>query len=192
VSTAEVAAATVKRELNCAVDPASTRKAIDNYLKKLRLPEADRHAIEAEFVKLVADPEMKAIARDNHLRNMGRETFVDLVHSRTEFSKQEISQAVDQVQTFWQQLWGQQQQKVQQAPNAGLLDALKPAPVEEPQSAQLTTKLEQLIEKTRAHQAQQQAEATQKVAETAAWWLFATAFTSAAASAIAGALALKG
>jgi hypothetical protein len=39
------------------------------------------------------------------------------------------------------------------------------------------------------HQAQAQAEATRKAAATAAWWLFATAFTSGIAAAVAGAIA---
>jgi len=42
------------------------------------------------------------------------------------------------------------------------------------------------------HQAQQQAEETRKAAETASWWLFATALVSAIASAAAGAIAVAG
>lgn len=189
VSTAETAAAAVRRELSSAVDPTSRRKAIDNYLKKLQLPEADRQEIEAEFEKLVAEPEMTSIARENHLSNIRRQTFVDVVSSRTDFSKQDVNQVLDQLEGFWQQMWGQQPQK---APDAGLLNYLKPAQPEELKSHPLSTKLEQLIEQTSKQQAEQQAAAAQKVAETAAWWLFGTAFTSAAASAIAGAISIKG
>jgi len=189
VSTADTAAVAIREELSSAADPTSTRQAIDNYLKKLRLPEADRQEIRDEFEKLVAHPEMKSIVKENHLRNIGRQTFVDLVDSRTDFSKQTINQVVDQFETFWQQIWGQQQQK---AVDDGLVNYLKPAQPEELKSTQLTPKLEQLIETTRKQQAAQQAEAAQKVAETAAWWLFGTAFVSAAASAIAGIIAVKG
>jgi hypothetical protein len=73
-----------------------------------------------------------------------------------------------------------------------LFNSLKSAQPEEVKSSQLTPQLEQLIEATHQRQAAQQAEATQKVAETAAWWLFGTAFFSAAASAIAGTLAVNG
>ncbi len=111
VSTAETAAASVRQELSSAVDSASLREAIDNYLKKLHLPEADRQEIRDEFEKLVAEPEMKSIARENHLSNIGRQTFVDVVNSRTDFSKQTINQALDSFETFWQQIWGQQQQQ---------------------------------------------------------------------------------
>jgi hypothetical protein len=189
VSTADTAAAAVRSELSTSVDISSSRAAIDNYLKQLRLPEEDRQEIEAEFEKLIAHPEMKAIARNNHLEIIRRQTFVDVVSSRTDFSKQDVNQAVNQFEAFWQQMWGQQPQK---ETSAGLINYLKSAQPEEPNNIKLSTKLEKLIEETRKLQAQQQAEAAQKVAETAAWWLFSTAFVSAAASAIAGGLAVRG
>jgi len=186
VSTAETAATVIRQELSLAVDAISRRAAIDNYLKKLQLPEADREEIREQFERLVADPAMKSIARENHLRQMGRQTFVDLVNSRTEFSKQSINQALDSWEGFWQQAWSQQQP---QEFHSGLLDELKSSQLESKPS-QLTPKLEQLIEATRKQQAQQQVEAAQKVAKTAAWWLFGTIFFSASASAIAGSLAV--
>ena len=128
---------------------------------------------------------MKSVVRENHLRNIGRQTFVDLVNSRTDFSKQTINQVVEQFETFWQQILGQQQQKAPQAPDPGVLNYLKSAQPDELKSSQLPPKLEKLIEATSKQQAAQQAEAVQKVAETAAWWLFGTAFVSAAASAMA-------
>jgi hypothetical protein len=151
----------------------------------LPIPEADRQEIRDEFEKLVAHPEMKSVVRENHLRNIGRQTFVDLVNSRTDFSKQTINQVVEQFETFWQQILGQQQQKAPQAPDPGVLNYLKSAQPDELKSSQLPPKLEKLIEATSKQQAAQQAEAVQKVAETAAWWLFGTAFVSAAASAMA-------
>lgn len=187
VSTAETAAAAIKEELSSAVDSASARQAIDNYLQRLRLPEEDRKEIRDEFEKLVAEPEMQSIAKENHLRNIGRQTFVDVVNSRTDFSKQNINQVVDQFEAFWQQIWGQEQPK---SSDNGLLNYLKSAQPEEV-SSQLTPQLEELIEATRIQQAQQQAQAAQKVAETAAWWLFGTAFVSATASAIAGTMAVR-
>lgn len=192
VSTADTAAAAIREELSAAVDPVSTRQAINNYLKKLRLPEVERQEIRDEFEKLVTHPEMKSVAQENHLRNIGRQTFVDLVNSRTDFSKQTINQVVEQFETFWQQISGQQQQKATQAPDPGVLNYLKSAQPDDLKSSQLTPKLEKLIEATSKQQVAQQAEAAQKVAETAAWWLFGTAFVSAAASAIAGTIAVRG
>lgn len=188
ISTADAAATTVRRDLSLAVDPASTRRAIDSYLQKLWLPEEERQELQGEFQRLVTDPEMKSIARENHLRNVGRQSFVDIVTSRTDFPKQDIDQAVDQFETFWQQLWGQQQQTT----DNGMVDALRSAHPKQKQSGEISPKLERLIAETRERQAQQQLAAKQKVAETAAWWLFGTAFFSAAASAIAGAITVLG
>lgn len=189
VSTAEAAAATIRRELSTATDLSGCRVAIDKYLEQLRLPEADRQEIEAEFEKLVSQPQMKSIASNNNLQNIRRQTFVDLVSSRTDFSKQDVNQAVESFEAFWQRFWGVQQQK---DTTPEWLDYFKSVQPEELNSGQLSTQLEQLIEQTRKFQAQQQAQAAQKVAETAAWWLFGTAFTSAAASAVAGALSVRG
>lgn len=186
ISTADAAATAVRRELSIAVDPATASQAIDNYLQKLRLPEGEHQALQREFQQLVADPEMKSRAQENHLHSVGRQTFVDLVNSRTDFPKQDIAQAVDQFEAFWQQLWGQQKSR-----DNGLVDTLRSAHPSAPKP-ELTTSLERLIEQMQERQTQQQAAAKQKVSETAAWWLFGTAFSSAAASAIAGALSVKG
>ena len=188
VSGADAAATTVRNELSSSVDRASTRKAIDNYLNQLQLSESEREEIEDEFEKLVAEPEMQSLAKDNHLRNIGRKTFVDVVDSRTNFSKQDINLFLEQWEGFWQQLW---QQEPNKALDVGALAQIVPVQLEEPEPNQLSPKLEQLIEQTRKQQAKEQAEAAQKVAETAAWWLFGTAFTSAAASAIAGFLSVR-
>lgn len=70
-----------------------------------------------------------------------------------------------------------------------LLKLLQPTHVED-KSIQLSQELEQLIEQTRKQQAVIQVHAIQKVEETADWWLFGSAFTSAAA-AIAGILSVR-
>lgn len=187
VSTADAAATSIRRELSSAVEPAETRQAIAKYLKSLQLPEEDRQDIQREFEALVAEPEMKEIAKENHLHNIGRQTFVDLVSARTDVPKQNIDWAVDQMEIFWHQLWGEQAQ-AERRPEGTL--ALATAQMEETKPKQLSGELEDLIEMTRKRHAKQQAEATQKVAETAAWWLFATAFTSGATAAAAGTIAI--
>ncbi len=188
VSTAEAAATTVRRELSTAIDYDRSREAISCYLKQLRIPEEDCQQLQAEFEKLIVEPEMQSIARDHQIQNIGRQTFVDLVSNQTDFSKNDVDRAIEQLETFWQQLWGQQAQK--NAPET-VLAVLQPTHSED-KSIQLSQELEQLIEQTQGRQATEQAKATQKVAETAAWWLFGSAFTSAAAAAIAGILSVRG
>lgn len=189
VSTADAAATAVRRELSLAIDSATAGKAIDNYLDKLRLSEGEHQELQDKFQRLVTDPEMQSLARENQMRHANRQTFVDMVASRTDFSKQNVTQAVDQWEAFWQQFWSQQPEKPTENGLVGVLQSAHPS---EPQPAQLTAKLERLIKETRGRQAQQQQEAKQKVAETAAWWLFGTAFFSAATSAIAGMLSVRG
>lgn len=183
VSTAETAATAIREELSLAVDSVSDRQAIDNYLQRLRLPEEDRKEIRDEFEKLVAKPEMQSIAKENHLRNISRQTFVDVVNSRTDFSKQNINQVVAQFEAFWQQIWGQEQPK---SSDNGLLNYLKPAHPEKI-SSQLTPQLEELIEATRI----QASAAVTKGGGNCRRWLFGTAFVSATASAIAGTMAVR-
>ena len=127
------------------------------------LLEAERQKIQREFETLVADPEMKAIAKKNHLARIHRTTFVDLVTSRTEFSKQDINWVLERLDHVWQQ-WSQPPQTNQAN---GLAMLLSEAP-DKQNSISLNTKLEQLLEQTRQQQARRQAEATQKVTKTAA------------------------
>ncbi|MBW4594389.1 MAG: hypothetical protein KME46_16140 [Brasilonema angustatum HA4187-MV1] len=187
VSTADAAAAAVRNELGSATDRTSIHKAIDNYLNQLQLSEEARLQIEDEFEKLVAQPEMQSLTKENYLRNIGRKTFVDIVDSRTDLSKQDINWFVDSFEGFWQQIWGNQPQKVQ---TNGLPIALKSAEPKELKPNRLSPKVEQFINQICQQQARQQAEASQKVAETAAWWLFGTAFFSAAAAASAAAISV--
>jgi len=189
VSTAEAAATTVRRELSTAVDYDRSREAIASYLKQLRISDEDRHQLQGEFEKLIVEPEMQSIARDRQIQNIGRQTFVDLVSNGTDFSKNDVNQAMEQFETFWQQIWGQHPPQ-KSAPET-VLAVLQPAHSED-KSIQLSQELEQLIEQTRKQQAIIQAHAIQKVEETAAWWLFGSAFTSAAAAAIAGIISAKG
>jgi len=188
ISTADAAATAVRQELSLAIDSATADKAIDNYLHKLQLSEGEHQELQGKFQRLVTDPEMQSLARENQMHHANRQTFVDMVVSRTDFSKQNVTQAVDQWEAFWQQFW----ERPEKSPDNGLVGVLQSAHPSQPQPGHLTVKLERLIKETRERQAQQQQESKQKIAETAAWWLFGTAFCSAATSAIAGMLSVRG
>ena len=156
VATAEAAASAVRRELGSGLSPASVRSTIEDYLEELRPPELDIKRIRGEFENLLNDPELKALASSEGLRNIDRQTFIDLVSSRTDFSKRDINRVVDQLEGAWRQVVGQQQRDV----NAELLDYLKSAKPEELRSPGVGSKLDQLIEEVR-----QQRRATQDTAE---------------------------
>ena len=128
---------------------------------------------------------MKAIAKKNHLDQIRRTTFVDLVTSRTEFSKQDINWVLERLDNVWQQ-WSQPPKMNQ---DNGLTMLLSEAP-EKQNSLPLSTKLEQLRTNPPAT-CSPPSGSRSKSSRNAAWWLFGTAFTSAAASALAGVLSVK-
>jgi len=146
VSTAEAAVAAVRRELGSGLDPLSVRETVEDYLQTLRPPGLDLQSIRGEFERLLNDPELRSLAGSDRLRNIGRETFVDLVRSRTDLSKQEIDRIVDQLESVWRQTLGQQRRD----PTAELVDYLKSARPEELRSRDLSSKLDQLIAEVRA------------------------------------------
>ena len=157
VATAEAAAAAVRRELGSAVDPESIRENIENYLSALRPPELDLSNIRSQFEQLLNDPELKSIASTEGLRNINRQTFVDLVSSRTDFSKRDVNRIVDQLETVWRQVVNTPKQR---DVNAELLEYLRSAQPGELKSDQLSTKLDELIAETR-----KQSQATQDTAK---------------------------
>lgn len=160
VSTAEAAAAAVRRELTSGVDPTSIRETMEDYLGTLRPPELDITKIRGKFEELLNDPELKSVVGSADLRNIDRQTFVDLVSSRTDFSKKDVNRVVDQLEGVWRQVVGQQQKDV----NAELLSYLKSARPEDLRSNELSTKLDQLIEETRtSRKAEQQGDTQQQM-----------------------------
>ena len=137
VSTAEEITAAVRRELTSGIDPKSIRET----LQTLKLPNLDLEEIRGQFEKLISSSDLQSIAGSDLLNNVDRQTFVDLISSRTDFSKQDINRIADQLEGAWTQVVGQGTQ----ATPAQLLDFLESATPEELQSSDLGSKLEQLI-----------------------------------------------
>jgi nucleoid DNA-binding protein len=153
VATAEAAAAAVKRELGSGLDPASIRESIEDYLDTLRPPELDYNRIRGEFEKLVNDPELRSLAGNgspadviDRLRNVDRNTFLNLISNRTDLSKRDANRLVDQLDNIWQQVVNQHQRK---DPTAELLDYLKTVQPNAIDSNEFRTKLDQLTEEVR-------------------------------------------
>jgi len=63
----------------------------------------------SQFEQLLSGPELQSIAGSDLLRNVDRQTFVNLVSSRTDFFKQDINRIADQLEGAWKQVVGQQQ-----------------------------------------------------------------------------------
>ncbi|WP_414570304.1 MFS transporter [Nostoc sp. CCY 9925] len=154
VATAEAAAAAVRRELGSAIDPVSIRENIEDYLEKLRPPELDLSRIRSDFENLLNDPQIKAIAGTPDLRNIDRQKFIDLVSSRTDLSKRDVSRIADTLYKVWQQVVSQQ------APTQDrlgeLIDYLKSLPPGQTKTDELNTKLDRLVAEMRGSKESEQ------------------------------------
>lgn len=148
VRTAREAANAVGRELGSAVDPMSIRENIEDYLDMLRPPELDISKIRSEFENLLNDPQLKAIAGTQDLRNIDRQKFVELVSSRTDLSKRDMNRLVDQLESVWRQVVDQQ--APQQDRMGELIEYLKSVQPGQTKSDELNQKLDQLTAEMRS------------------------------------------
>ncbi|MEG4247474.1 MFS transporter [Microcoleus sp. Pol10D4] len=144
VNTVEASVAAVRRELSSAVDPESIRETLQDYVGSLQLPKLDVKEIRGQFEKLLGDADIKSFAGSDVLKNVNRQTFVDLVKSRTDFSQEEINHIADQLEGVWKQTFGKQQEH--KDPNLELVDFLKFAAPDLLKSDELNAKLSQILE----------------------------------------------
>jgi uncharacterized protein YfkK (UPF0435 family) len=168
VATAEAAAAAVGREFSSAIDPVSIRENVEEYIEALKPPELNLKAIRQEFESLLNDPNLKEIAGSDKLQNIDRQTFVDLISSRSDLSKRDINRLADQLEGAWKNTIGQMQpQKDSMAELVSYLKSAAPTQLGE----QLGQKVDQLIQelgKNRQSQSadnQDQSQATSPVAQ---------------------------
>jgi hypothetical protein len=89
VSTAEDITAAVRRELTSGIDASSIQKTLQSSLSNLKLPNLDLDEIGGQFEKILKESDLKDIADSDLLRNIDRQSFVDLISNRTDFSKKE-------------------------------------------------------------------------------------------------------
>jgi ElaB/YqjD/DUF883 family membrane-anchored ribosome-binding protein len=104
VSTAEDITAAVRRELTDGFDPGSIQKTLQSSLGKLELPKLDVDRIGDRLEQILKDADLKDLANNDLLKNVNRQTFVDLISSRTDFSKQDVNKIADRLESVWQGL----------------------------------------------------------------------------------------
>lgn len=156
VATAEAAAAAIRRELGSAIDPTSIRENIEDYLEKIRPPELDVSKIRSDFENLLNDPQLKAIAGTPDIRNIDRQKFIELVSSRTDLSKKDVSRIADTLYKVWQQVVSQQPPTEDRM--GELMEYLKSLPAGQTKTDELNAKLDQLVkEKGSSKEADQKA-----------------------------------
>jgi ElaB/YqjD/DUF883 family membrane-anchored ribosome-binding protein len=136
VNTVEASVAAARKELTSGLDASSLRESLEDYLGELQLPKFDLKEIRRNFETLLKDPEIQSLAGSDVLKNINRQTFVDLVSDRTDLSKQDLAQIVNQLESVWRQVTSNQKD-----PQADLVSYLKSAAPEELKTGDLTTKL---------------------------------------------------
>ncbi len=142
VSTAEAVAAAVRNELTAGVDPDRIRESIQDYIGRLRLPDFDLSRIRGDFENLLNDPEFMALAEGDNLRHIDRQTFVDLVSRRTDFSKEDVNRLADLLEGVWKQTLGRRQRRDQ---TADLVDYLKSTQPGQLRLEEVNAKLDRLL-----------------------------------------------
>ncbi len=139
VSTAEDITAAVRRELTSGFDPDSIKNTLQSSLSSLQLPKLDVKDIRNQFDQLLKDTDLQSLGDSDVLKNINRQTFVDLISSRTDFSQEDINGIADQLEGAWQQVL------TRQNPTDQVLNLLNSASPEELNSDKLGEKLQELI-----------------------------------------------
>lgn len=139
VSTAEEITAAVRRELTSGIDPTQISKSLQSSLSSIQLPQLDIKEIRNSFDQLLSESNLPDIADSDLLKNINRETFVNLISSRTDFSKEDINRIADQLEGAWQGALNRQN------PTDQVINLLNQASPEELNSEQLGDRIQQLV-----------------------------------------------
>jgi hypothetical protein len=145
VSTAEEITTAVRRELTAGFDPNSIQKTLQSSLSGLRLPDLDVDRIGTQFEKIVKDASLNDLTNSDLLKNIDRQTFIDLVGSRTDLSKQDINKIADKLESTWKQLTSKGGKT--DIPTQ-VLDLLKSVNPEDLNPDELTGKLQTIVKGT--------------------------------------------
>ncbi|MDZ8051961.1 MAG: MFS transporter [Aulosira sp. ZfuCHP01] len=139
VSTAEEITAAVRRELTSGFDPDSIRNTLQSSLNSLQIPNLDLKEIRSQFDKILSDVDFQGIANSDVLRNINRQTFVDLISDRSNLSPGDVNKIADQLEAAWQQASSRRN------PTEIVINLLKSATPEELKSENLGERLQQLV-----------------------------------------------
>ncbi len=139
VSTAEDIAAAVRRELTSGFDPDSIKNTLQSSLSSLQLPKLDTKDIRNQFDQLLKGVDFQSLGDSDVLKNINRQTFVDLISSRADFSKEDINGIADQLEGAWQQVVNRKN------PTEQVLNLLSSISPEEINSDKLGEKLQELV-----------------------------------------------
>jgi hypothetical protein len=121
------------------IDAENISNTLQNSLKSLQIPNLDLSEIRGQFDKILSDVDFKSLVDSDILQNINRQTFVDLISSRTNLSKQNINEIADQLEDAWKQTIARQN------PTEQVINLLKSATPEELNSENLGEQLQKLV-----------------------------------------------
>ena len=84
----------------------SIEATLQEYVQKLQPPKLDLERIRSEVTAILAEVGLSSMAQKTALSQIDRQTLVDLVSRRTDFSKHDVNQVVDQLEAVWQEAIG--------------------------------------------------------------------------------------
>jgi nucleoid DNA-binding protein len=101
VNTAEAAASAVKKELGMAIDPVSMRENIEDLLQSVKPTQLDVDKIARDFEQLLNEANLEEVVDSDSLRNIDRQTFVQLISDRSDISKQDAERIAGRLESVW-------------------------------------------------------------------------------------------
>jgi hypothetical protein len=101
VSSAEAAAAAVRREMTAYIDPQDVRASFQDLVGKVKSPDLDLQGIRSEFEKILKDSELNKIVDKDNLPTLSRDTFENLLKERTDLSPRDVKKIVDELDRSW-------------------------------------------------------------------------------------------
>ncbi len=144
VSTAEDITAAVRRELTSGFDSEGIKNTLQSSLGSLQLPKLDIKEIRNQFDQLLKETDLQSVANSDLLQNINRQTFVDLISSRQDLSKEDVNRIADQFEGAWQQALNRKN-PTEQVTTEQVINLLKSATPEELNSEQLGERLQELV-----------------------------------------------
>lgn len=143
VKTAEAAATAVRKELGLAIDPVSMRENVEEFLQSVKPAGIDLDKIAQDFERLLGDENLQEIVASDSLRNIDRNTFVELISDRSDLSKKDINRIAAKLESVWQKTTAKSSPA--KNPVSDLADYLKTATREQLAGTELGSKLDSLI-----------------------------------------------
>ena len=101
INTAEAAAAAVRKELGMAIDPVSMRENVEDLLYSIKPASLDINKIAEDFEALLDDENLQEIVNSDSVRDIDRNTFIQLISDRSDISKKDAERIASKMDSVW-------------------------------------------------------------------------------------------